>query len=164
MRMSPALVSTCTTWHVWWFQNAFLDFCDEFGVLKIVIWGICFFNYLDKWRVCNVVHAFRDMCGHHGSTKCITLQWRHNEREGVSNHRRLNCLLKHLFRRRSKKTSKLRVTGLCEGNPPVTGGSPHKGPVRREMFPFDDVIIRVSWIASSLGYHYLLIVAAVHWI
>ena len=28
------------------------------------------------------------------------------------------------FRRRSKKTSKLRVTGICEGNPPVTGGFP----------------------------------------
>ena len=43
-------------------------------------------------------------------------QWRHNERDGVSNHRRNDCLLNHLFRRRSKKTSKLRVTGLCEGN------------------------------------------------
>ena len=45
------------------------------------------------------------------------------------------------FRRRSKKTSKLRVTGLCEGNPFVTGGSPHKGPVTRQIFPFDDVIM-----------------------
>ena len=51
-------------------------------------------------------------------------QWRHNERDGVSNHQCLHCLLNHLFRRRSKKTSKLRVTGLCEGNPPVTGGFP----------------------------------------
>ena len=40
-----------------------------------------------------------------------------------------------------KKTSNLRVTGPCKGNPPVTGGSPHKGPVTREMFPFDDVIM-----------------------
>ena len=40
-----------------------------------------------------------------------SLQWRHNEGDGVSNHRRLDCLLKHLFRRRSKKTSKLRVAG-----------------------------------------------------
>ena len=31
------------------------------------------------------------------------------------------CLLNRLFRRRSKKTSKLSVTGLCEGNSPVTG-------------------------------------------
>ena len=52
------------------------------------------------------------------------LQWRHNGRVGVSNHRRLDCLLNRLFLRRSKKTSKFRVTGLCEGNPPVTGGYP----------------------------------------
>ena len=36
----------------------------------------------------------------------------------------LDCLLTSLIRRRSKKTSKLRVTGLCEGNPLVTGGFP----------------------------------------
>ena len=53
-----------------------------------------------------------------------SLQWRHNGRDGVSNHRRLDCVLNCLFRRRSKKTSKLRVTGLCEGNPPRTGGFP----------------------------------------
>ena len=53
--------------------------------------------------------------------KCPHLQWRHNARDGVSNHRRLDCLLNLLFRRRSKKTSELRVTGLCEGNSPVTG-------------------------------------------
>ena len=52
------------------------------------------------------------------------LQRRHNERDGVSNHRRPDCLLIRLFRRRSKKTSKLRVTGLCEGNSPVTGEFP----------------------------------------
>ena len=40
-----------------------------------------------------------------------------------------------------KKTSKLLVTGLYEGNPPVTGEFPHKGPVTPKMFPFDDVIM-----------------------
>ena len=50
-----------------------------------------------------------------------TLQGRHNDRNGVSNHRRLDRLPSRLSRRRSKKTSKLRVTGLCEGNSPVTG-------------------------------------------
>ena len=35
------------------------------------------------------------------------LHWRHNERDGVSeNHRRLDCLLNHWFRRWSTKTSK----------------------------------------------------------
>ena len=40
--------------------------------------------------------------------------------DGVSNHQPRDCLLNCLFRRRSKKTSKLRVTGLGEGNSPGT--------------------------------------------
>ena len=35
-----------------------------------------------------------------------------------------DCLLNRLFRWRSKKTSKLRFTGLCAGNSPVTGEFP----------------------------------------
>ena len=53
-----------------------------------------------------------------------TLQWRHNGRDGVSNHQSHDCLLSRLFKRRSKKTSKLCVTGLCVGNSPVTGAFP----------------------------------------
>ena len=53
-----------------------------------------------------------------------TLQWRNYWRDGVSNYQPHNCLLNRLFRRRSKQTSKLRVTGLCEGNSPVTGEFP----------------------------------------
>ena len=52
------------------------------------------------------------------------LRWRHNERDSVSNHQPHDCLLNRLFRRRSKKTSKLRVTGLCVGNSPGTGEFP----------------------------------------
>ena len=52
------------------------------------------------------------------------LQWRHNGRGGVSNHQPHDCLLNRLIRCRSKKTSKLRVTGLCAGNSPVTGEFP----------------------------------------
>ena len=54
----------------------------------------------------------------------ISLQRRHNVYDGVSNQRRLDCFLKRLFSRRSKKTSKLRVTGLCERNSQVTGEFP----------------------------------------
>ena len=39
--------------------------------------------------------------------------WRHNGRDSVSNHQPHDCLLNRLFRRRPKKTSKLRVNGLC---------------------------------------------------
>ena len=73
--------------------------------------------------------------------KYITLQWRHNDHDCVSNHQPRGCLLNRLFKRRSKKTSKLRVTGLCVENSPGPVNSPHKGPVTRKMFPFDDVIM-----------------------
>ena len=53
-----------------------------------------------------------------------TLQWRHNEHDGVRNHQPHHCLLNRWFRRRSKKTSKLRVTGLCAGNSLGTGEFP----------------------------------------
>ena len=52
------------------------------------------------------------------------LHWRHNERYGVSKHRRVHGLLECWFRRRSQKTSKLRTTGLCAGKSPVTGEFP----------------------------------------
>ena len=54
----------------------------------------------------------------------ITLHWRHNGRDGVSNHQPHHCLLNRLFMCRSKKTSKLRVTGLCAGNFTGTGEFP----------------------------------------
>ena len=50
-----------------------------------------------------------------------TWKWRQNGRNGVSNHQPHDCLINRLFRRRSQKTSKFRVTGLCVGNSPVTG-------------------------------------------
>ena len=51
-----------------------------------------------------------------GQEYSISLRWRHNGCDSVSNHQPHHFLLNRLFRRRSKKTSKLRVTGLCAGN------------------------------------------------
>ena len=64
------------------------------------------------WKAFDNVHKM--------SSISLPWQWRHNKHGGVSNHRRFDCLLNRLVRRRSKKTSKLCVTGLYEGNPPVT--------------------------------------------
>ena len=76
-----------------------------------------------------------------GGILVVPLHWHHNDHSGVSNHQPRGCLLNRLFRRRSKETSKLRVTGLCVGNSPGPVNSPHKGPVTRKMLPFDDVIL-----------------------
>ena len=78
-----------------------------------------------------------------------SLQRRHNDRDGVSNHLRLDCLLNRLFGCISKKTSKLRVTGLCEGNSPVVDEFPSQGPVTRKMLPFDDIIMMIALCQGS---------------
>ena len=74
-----------------------------------------------------------------------SLQWRHNEHDGVSNHQPHHWLLNPLFRRRSNKTSKPRFTGLCVGNSPMTGEFAAKMASNAEMFPFDDVIVHCDF-------------------
>ena len=82
----------------------------------------------------------------------MTLWWRHNEHDGVSNHQPHDCLLNCLFRHRSKKTSKLCVTGLCEGNSQVT-----------DEFPTQ----KASNVENSSiwwrHYEYWLIISKIHW-
>ena len=69
----------------------------------------------------------------------LSLQWRHNESDGVSNHHPHDCFHNCLFRqiKENIKASLAFVRGIhrCPVN------SLHKGPVTRKMFPFDDVIM-----------------------
>ena len=60
------------------------------------------------------------------------LRWCNNEWDGISNHWRFHCLLTCWFRCRSKETSKLHITGHCEGNSPVTGEFPTQRPSHTE--------------------------------
>ena len=76
----------------------------------------------------------------------VSLQWHHNRHDFVSNHRRLDCVLNRLYRRRSKKASDLRVTGplpasFVRGIHRWPLNSPYRGPVTRKIFPFGDVIM-----------------------
>ena len=49
----------------------------------------------------------------HSMNTCVrTLEWRHNARDGVSNHQRRDSLLNRFVQVRIKETSKLHVTGL----------------------------------------------------
>ena len=103
----------------------------------------------------------------------VKLQWRYNERDGVSNHRRLECLRNRLFIIMSAIASQ--ITGVssvcatsCSGadqrkrqsfaslafvrgihRSPVD--SPHKRQVTRKMFPFYDVIMNSQFLARSSG-------------
>ena len=83
-----------------------------------------------------------------------TLRWRHNVCDGVSNHQPHGCLLNSLFWRRSKKTSKFRVTGLCLGNSPWVGEFPAQMASNAEMFSFDDIIMQpMNIIQLHVLYH-----------
>ena len=83
------------------------------------------------------------------SWNVFSLQRRHNGREWVSNHQPHYCLLNRVFKRRSNKTPKLRVTGPCAGNLSVTGGLPHKWPGKLDMFPLDDVIMCHNYVIDN---------------
>ena len=78
-------------------------------------------------------------------------------------------IVKRLFRHRSKKTSKLRVTGLCEGNSPETGEFPAQMARNAEMFhlmtsswcfslkrcPFVSTFIRLTCPKSPIYWLYM---------
>ena len=145
-------------WKSWWlFVNRYIDFMSWIWVIystilglppnretwPSIIWRIksmCIFYEI----YCVLQENYHETLKVHCETKLrfpVSLHWRHNDHDGVSNHQPHGYLLNRLFRRRSKKTSKLRVTGLCVGNSPGPVNSPHNGPVTRKMFPFDDVIM-----------------------
>ena len=97
------------------------------------LWLIYTFFNVEIWRhsVINNIMVSLQNVGTYTVWSCmircwpkITLQWRHYGHDSVSNHQPHDCLLKHLFRRRSKKTSKLRVTGIFAGNSSVPGEFP----------------------------------------
>ena len=67
--------------------------------------------------------------------KCNTLQWRHNERDGVSNHQPHDCLLDQKTHQSSASLAFVREIHRWPTN------SPDKEPVTRKMIPFDDVIM-----------------------
>ena len=102
-------------------ESAVIQICPLCGFARY--WFICcnkcyFYTYLFTFFLycwnCNSFHSFQN----------ISLLWRHNGHNSVSNHQPHDCLLKPLLRRTSKETSKLRFTGFCAGNSPRTGEFP----------------------------------------
>ena len=120
----------------WWFWNRFL-----------------WLNDIIRNRWCDLRVRIESMSN--------TLQWRHYGRDGVSNHQPHDCLLNRLFMCRSKKISKLRLTGLCAREFSGDRWIPHTGPVTRKMIPFDNIIItnssRLYLKMITKGNHYIII-------
>ena len=86
----------------------------------------------------------------HNPYSVYALQWCHNGCDGISNHQPHDCLLNRLFRRRSKKTSKLHVTSLCGGNSPVTGEFPAQMASNAEKLSFH--LMKSSWAEQDPSY------------
>ena len=116
-----------------YYQKRSFDLCfkNALGVVHHI--GVIFLSSALIWpHDMKTLSALLQMAGNQSFD---ALSWRHNGRDGVSNHQPHDCLLNRLLGRRSKKTSKLRVTGLCVVN------SPHKWPVTRKMCLFHDVFM-----------------------
>ena len=75
---------------------------------SVAIWCVLYQRFDGKYHWQSMM---RRSCG---------LQWRHIELHSAPNHQPHDCLFNRLFRRRSKKTSKPRGTGLCARNSSVT--------------------------------------------
>ena len=81
-------------------------------------------------------HPSTDVCVNEKGQSRHAFEWRHNGRDSVSNHQPHDCLLNRLFRRRSKKTSQLRVTGLFAGAQMASNAFDDVIMQRRDLAPF----------------------------
>ena len=87
--------------------------------------------------------------------------WRHNGRDGVSDHQSHDCLLNRLFRRKSKKHQSSASLAFVWRIHRWPLNSPHKWPVMRKMFPFDDtswypydatfIVLSTRWLLVAQG-------------
>ena len=78
----------------------------------------------------------------HQHIEAETLQWHHNEHDGISNHQLHYCLLNHLLKVQIKENIKALRHWPLWGE--FTGDRwipTRKGPEMQKMFPFDDVIM-----------------------
>ena len=88
------------------------------------------------FQICDFIKANVSL-----SLKSSPLLWRHNGRDGFSNHQPDDCLLNCTFRRRSKKHQRFALLAFVRGIHRWPVNPPHKYPVTRKMLPFDDVIM-----------------------
>ena len=77
----------------------------------------------------------------------LTLRWRHNGCDSVSNHQPRECLLSRAHQRKHQSSASLAfVRGIHRR--PVN--SPHKWPATRKMFPFDEVIMNITMVFPGM--------------
>ena len=119
--------------------------------IKLNIFHVLFVSCCTMFKSCHITayHSETTACYAEPTSgpereRINTLQWRHNETDGVSNHLPHDCLLNSLFMRRWKKTQSSASLAFVRGIHRGAVNSPHKWPVTRAMFPFDDVIMKTK--------------------
>ena len=107
------------------------EYCDRYFALHIdglvqdgSISSVLAMGILQSVTNPSIFKCFYLNDNHFISQSIFSSRWRHNQRDGDSNHQSHDCLFNLLFRHRSKETSNLRGTGLCAGNSPGTGWIP----------------------------------------
>ena len=98
--------------------------------------GLFFYDDVIKWK-----HFPRYWPFVRGIHQSPVSQWRHNERDGMSNHRRLHCFSTVSSGAVQRKHQKSESLGFVRGMHRWSVKSPHKRPVTRKTFPFGDVIM-----------------------
>ena len=88
-----------------------------------------------------VVAIWLDWLDYPGDIVEVSLQWRFNGRDVVSNHQPQDCLLNVYSGVDQRKHQSSASLAFVWGIHRWSVDSPHKGPVTRRMFPFDDVIM-----------------------
>ena len=86
-----------------------------------------------------------EQCCCHAATLsifCVTLRWRHNGHNGISNHQPHHRLLNRFSGADQRKHQSSALLAFVRRIHRWPVNSPHKGPVTRKIFRFDDVIMR----------------------
>ena len=128
----PLIFADCMDWLYWKYSSCpYPKSVAAYQIWPFITYSVCF--------------VVRRIC------ITTTLQWYHYERDGVSNPIPTLFTQPFIQAQIKQNITKLRVTGLCAGNSPVTDEFPHKLPVTRKMFQFDDVIMHHVWLAQLIA-------------
>ena len=127
-------------------EHNYITDWSGWSLFVMAVWSLLVIQSLEKKGCHSDDFAVTGSSGVSHCNKLRSLQWRHNKRNGISNHRRHNCLPNHLSRRRKHQsfTSLAFVRGIHQW--PVN--SQHKGPVTQKMFPFNYVIMCGQWLEA----------------
>ena len=121
------------------------------------------------WTTCGVMWWQRNGCSKNtalvwhpplGLLSIYSLQWRHNQRDGVSNHHVMMVYLTVSSSTDQKKHQSSASSAFVWGIHGWLENSLHKGSITRKSFPFDDVIM-LDVLAPEVWSHNALLLK--HW-